>query len=128
MIRVIGGVRMMGKKRAFLKTFILLLPLLLFSMLIAQALSAADVFTADKHIKAGLNCESCHGAAKVTQGAEVATAKCLSCHGPYEKLAKQTEKMSRNPHTNPHYGDLDCAECHHGHRADENSCSKCHRD
>jgi hypothetical protein len=35
--------------------------------------------------------------------------------------------MSRNPHTNPHYGDLDCNECHRGHSADKNDCDRCHR-
>jgi len=102
--------------------------LILLSMLTAQLLLAADVFTSDKHIKAGLNCYSCHGAAKVATGAEVAMAKCLSCHGPYADLAKRTKKIDPNPHTNPHYGDLDCNVCHHGHRADENYCRTCHKD
>ena len=118
---------MFGKRGMFAKMLGLLLSLLLISLFMAQVLFAVDVFDSDKHIKMGLNCESCHGAAKVAAGAEVGMAKCLSCHGPYEKLAKRTETMSRNPHTNPHYGDLDCNECHRGHSADKNVCDRCHR-
>lgn len=103
------------------------LSLLLLSVFTAQALFAADVFNSDKHIKMGLNCDSCHGTAEVAAGAEVGTAKCLSCHGSYEELAKRTETMSRNPHANPHSLDLDCSACHHGHRADENYCESCHK-
>ncbi len=118
---------MIRKRRIFAKKFELLLSLLLLSVFAVQVLFAADVFNSDKHIKTGLNCDSCHGAAKVAAGAEVGTAKCLSCHGSYEKLAKRTETASRNPHTNPHDLYLDCNACHHGHRADENHCGSCHR-
>ncbi len=115
------------KRKTLSKIFGLLLSLLLLSAFTAQVLFAADLFTSDKHIKTGLNCDSCHGAAKVAAGAEVGTAKCLTCHGPYEKLAKRTERMILNPHANPHYGDLDCNVCHHGHRTDENYCGSCHK-
>jgi len=118
---------MVRKRRTFAKMFGLLLSLLLLSVFTAQVLLAADVFNSDKHIKTGLNCDSCHGEAKVAAGAEVGVAKCLSCHGPYEQLAKRTENLILNWHANPHYGDLDCNECHHGHRADENSCGRCHK-
>ena len=119
--------KMIRKRRMFARMFGLLLSLLLLSAFTAQALLAADGFSSDKHMKAGLNCDACHGVAKVAAGAEVDMAKCLSCHGSYEKLAKRTEKMSPNPHTNPHSGDLDCNVCHHGHSAGENYCSSCHR-
>jgi hypothetical protein len=119
--------KMVRKRRVFGKMFELLLSLLFLSVFTAQVLFAADVFNSDKHIKTGLNCDSCHGAVKVAAGAEVGTAKCLSCHGSYEKLAKRTETMIRNPHTNPHSLDLDCYACHHGHSADENYCGSCHR-
>ncbi|PKN26684.1 MAG: hypothetical protein CVU64_17380 [Deltaproteobacteria bacterium HGW-Deltaproteobacteria-21] len=36
--------------------------------------------------------------------------------------------MIRNPHTKPHSLDLDCNACHHGHSADENYCSSCHKE
>ena len=119
--------KMVRKRSMFAKVFGLLL-LLFLSLFTAQLLLAADVFTSDKHIKTGLNCDSCHGAAKVAAGAEVSMAKCMSCHGPYEKLAKRTERMSHNPHANSHCGDLDCNVCHHGHRADQNYCGSCHKD
>jgi hypothetical protein len=118
---------MIRKRRMVAKMFGLLLSLLLLSVFTAQVLFAADVFCSDKHIKKGVNCDSCHGAAKAAAGAKVDVAKCLSCHGPYGELAKRTEKMILNPHENPHYGDLDCNMCHHGHRADENYCGSCHR-
>ena len=106
--------------------FGLLLSLILLSVSTAQVLFAADVFISDKHIQKGLNCHNCHGTTKVAAGAKVDMAKCLSCHGPYEKLAKRTETMSRNPHAS-HFDDLDCNVCHHGHRADENYCGNCHK-
>ena len=118
---------MIRKGRMFSNRFGSLLSLLLLSVFTAQALFAAGVFNSDKHIKTGLTCDSCHGAAKVAAGAEVGMAKCLSCHGSYEKLAKRTETMSRNPHTNPHSLDLECNACHHGHTAEENYCGSCHR-
>jgi hypothetical protein len=118
---------MIRKSGIFARMFGLLLSLLLLSVFTAQVLFAVGVFGSDKHIKRGLNCDSCHGEAKVAAGAEVGMAKCLSCHGSYENLAMRTEIMSRNPHTNPHSGDLDCNVCHHGHRADENYCGRCHR-
>ena len=115
------------KRRMFAKMFGLLLSLVLLSVFTAQALFAAGIFTSDKHIKKGLSCDSCHGTEKAAAGSDVGTAKCLNCHGPYEKLAKLTEKMALNPHANPHYGDLDCNSCHHGHRTDENYCGSCHK-
>ena len=120
--------KMIGKRKTFAKTFGFLLSLLLLSVSTAQAPLASDVCCSDKHIKTGLSCDHCHGAAKVDAGARVGTAKCLSCHGPYEKLAKRTEKMIRNPHADPHCGDLPCDMCHHGHSADENYCSTCHKE
>ncbi len=119
--------KMMRKRTMFVEIFWLLLSLLLLSMFTAQTLFATDVFSSDKHIKAGLDCDDCHGAEKVAAGAEIGMAKCLSCHGPYEKLAKRTEKLSPNPHANPHSGELDCNVCHHGHKADENYCGSCHK-
>jgi hypothetical protein len=117
---------MIGGKRIFVKAFGVLSSLLLTGALTAQVLWAADPFGADKHTKIGLNCETCHGSANVTAKAQVGMDKCLGCHGPYEKLAKRTDNLIINWHANPHYGELDCNDCHHGHRADENSCKKCH--
>lgn len=78
-----------------------------------------------KHVDKGLNCTGCHQEnppAKV-----VATDKCLSCHGPYDKLADKTEgKAAQNPHAS-HQGDLSCDSCHHAHKASVNYCSQCHQ-
>jgi len=117
-----------GKRRMDAKMFGLLSLLLLLGVFTGEVLSGADLCCSDKHIKTGLRCESCHGAAKPDAGATVRMAKCLSCHGPYKELAKKTEKMIRNPHADPHSGDLPCDMCHHGHRADENYCSSCHKE
>jgi hypothetical protein len=119
--------KMIRKRRIFANLLGLLLSLLILSLFTAQVLFAADVFSSDKHIKTGLNCDSCHETAKVAAETKVGMAKCLSCHGPYEKLVKRTEKISRNPHTYPHHEDLDCNVCHHGHRADEYYCGSCHK-
>jgi hypothetical protein len=119
---------MIRKKRMPAKMFGLLSLLLLLSVSMARMPLAAEVCCSDKHVKAGLSCDNCHGAATVTAGAGVDTAKCLSCHGSYEKLAKQTERMKRNPHADSHCGELDCNKCHHGHRADENYCGGCHKE
>lgn len=118
---------MIGKGRMFAKMIGLLLAVPLLGVFMAQPLFSADLFSSDKHIKRGLNCDGCHGAEKVVAGAKVGMDKCLSCHGPYDKLAKRMEHLIINWHANPHYGEIDCNECHHGHRADENSCRKCHR-
>lgn len=79
-------------------------------------------FLADRHVKAGLTCESCHG--KEAPG-DVPMDKCLSCHGSYQELAKQTAGKQRNPHDS-HYPDLECTTCHHGHRESEDFCATCH--
>lgn len=104
--------------------FILGVLLLLAITSVTASASAAD-FTADRHMTAGLTCESCHGTAQTVEGAEVSMDQCLTCHGPYDTLAKRTAELKHNPHGG-HYPDLDCNTCHHGHRADENYCSSCH--
>jgi hypothetical protein len=118
--------KMVGKRGMSGKMFGVLLSLLFMGALAAQALFAADAFNADRHAKIGLACDSCHGVEKAAAGAKVGMDKCLGCHGPYDKLAKRTDSLILNWHANPHYGDLDCNDCHHGHKADENSCKKCH--
>lgn len=44
-----------------------------------------------------------------------------------EDLKKATEDFERNPHEAQH-GEVDCGECHKGHRASVNYCSQCHND
>lgn len=81
-------------------------------------------FTADRHKALGLTCADCHGEG---QKAPVTGDKCLSCHQSYEEVAKRTQDIHPNPHSN-HLteNDLDCTGCHHGHKADQIYCSTCH--
>lgn len=86
---------------------------------------AADGFLADRHAAKGLACSSCH---KETPPAKrVKTEQCQTCHGDYATLAKRTAAMKpSNVHEN-HLGDLDCRECHQGHKADKLACAECHQ-
>lgn len=81
-------------------------------------------FLADKHAALGLDCEACHNNRPKTK--PVKTAQCLSCHESYEKLAERTKKLDHNPHAG-HFIDLECTQCHHGHKASENYCDSCHK-
>ena len=84
---------------------------------------AGHGFLIDKHIAAGLACNSCHAA---TPSRPVSMAACLSCHGgAYDKLAAMTASDDPNPHRS-HQGEAPCAACHHVHMASENFCSQCH--
>ena len=83
----------------------------------------ATALLADRHAAKSLACDACH--AESPPAKAVATAKCQSCHGNHEKVAARTEKVEPNPHQS-HQGPMDCAECHHLHKASEDACSKCH--
>ena len=93
------------------------------AMLSASAM-AAD-FLADRHAAKGQACSSCH---KETPPAKrVKTEQCQTCHGDYAALAKRTAKMQPNNVHENHLGDLDCRECHQGHKADKLACAECHQ-
>jgi hypothetical protein len=83
-------------------------------------------FLADQHKAAGLSCADCHGDKDKKDGVDV--DKCLSCHESFEKLklSPKTKKYDPNPH-NGHFVDLDCNNCHHGHKAQEIYCDQCHK-
>jgi hypothetical protein len=84
---------------------------------------AGHGFLIDKHIAAGLTCNSCH---TTTPFRTVSVAACLSCHGgAYDKLAAASASKNPNPHQS-HQGEVPCASCHHVHVASENFCSQCH--
>ena len=51
--------------------------------------------------------------------------KCLECHGPLAQLAAMTMELALNPHIS-HIPDLQCTDCHHAHREQENACLDCH--
>ena len=97
------------------------------------------------HVKAGLPCAACHGAAAGIEE-PAPTATCLTCHGDQAALIKRTERLNKvveekdaktgrmerivmdtNPHSGHHdKGRLDCAECHREHVKSTNLCAQCH--
>jgi len=84
---------------------------------------AGHGFLIDSHVKAGVSCAQCHTQNTATPPT---TQTCLTCHGgTYAKLAATTEKDLPNPHAS-HRGDVDCAECHHVHKASVTLCNQCH--
>lgn len=85
-------------------------------------------WTAGLHAGRQLGCASCHGAGVPKAGAEVANDRCLSCHGPMQKLVDRTKPAQfadRNPH-HSHLGDIACTTCHRGHEASAVYCLDCH--
>jgi hypothetical protein len=87
--------------------------------------AGATVLLLQKHVDKGLNCTGCHQENPPAKPA--AMERCLSCHGPYDKLAEKTEgKNAQNPHAS-HQGDLSCDSCHHVHKTSESYCSQCHQ-
>ena len=67
---------------------------------------------------------SCHKTAPKA-GAKVKKQVCQGCHS-YEQLAKQTAKVEPNPHYS-HLGDVNCTDCHKGHKKSELMCNSCHQ-
>lgn len=90
----------------------------------AEGASGPKVLLQQKHLDKGLTCTGCHQENPPAKA--VVMAKCLSCHGTYEKLADKTDKGAHNPHAS-HQGELSCDSCHHAHKASENYCSQCHQ-
>ncbi len=73
--------------------FVALATLLSCAVAAAPALAAgSNGLTAERHVKMGLKCESCHLSAD--KAAPVRKDACLACHGSYEKLAKRTEMVT----------------------------------
>ena len=62
------------------------------------------------------------------KGLRQAGYQCLTCHESFAKLklSPRVTRLERNPHDG-HYPDLDCNNCHHGHKAQENYCDSCHK-
>jgi Cytochrome c3 len=89
---------------------------------------AGSSFLDERHAKANVGCAGCHAGALPEIGADVERARCLTCHGPEEKLiakAAPAVHADRNPHKS-HLGEIDCTVCHHAHKASENYCLGCH--
>jgi len=83
-------------------------------------------FTANRHQARGLACNACHGEAQPKAPAP-ATA-CLACHQSIEAVAERTKDFEKNPHQNhiTEASDLECTQCHQGHKADTPLCHQCH--
>ncbi|MEN6466165.1 MAG: cytochrome c3 family protein [Syntrophaceae bacterium] len=80
-------------------------------------------FLADRHQAKKIECAGCHK--ESPPKAAVTGAMCMKCHGTYAKVAKQTDKVTPNPHAS-HMGELACEECHHGHKPSVDRCAECH--
>jgi hypothetical protein len=81
------------------------------------------------HATAGIGCTQCHGKGLPKADDTVENSRCLTCHGPMDKLAKKTEPKDfkdRNPHQS-HLGDIACTVCHKGHTESKVYCMECHK-
>jgi fumarate reductase flavoprotein subunit len=80
----------------------------------------------DTHIASGVGCSACHEKnSEGTSQADAPSDRCLECHGPLAQLAAMTMELDLNPHIS-HIPDLQCTDCHHAHREQENACLACH--
>ncbi len=88
--------------------------------------NAADTFNADRHKALKFDCAACHGEAKPTSAAS--QKACLTCHQSLEAVADKTKDYVKNPHRNhlTDAADVECTQCHNGHKADSPVCNKCH--
>jgi hypothetical protein len=83
-------------------------------------------FSAEIHKRRGLTCIACHKEPKPKTDAS--PENCLVCHQSIEAVAEKTADRSPNPHKNhvTDSMDLECTQCHHGHKADTPLCLQCH--
>ncbi len=97
-------------------------------MLCAASAIAQDknAFTADRHKSRGLSCDACHGEAQPKSAAPAKS--CLNCHQSLEAVAEKTMDRRYNPHKNHLTAsyDVECTQCHNGHKADTPACWQCH--
>jgi hypothetical protein len=83
-------------------------------------------FTADRHKGRGMSCIGCH---KEEQPKTAAPAKsCIACHKSLQAVAERTKDFTPNPHENHiiSSSDVECTQCHQGHKADTIMCHSCH--
>ncbi|WP_211204082.1 cytochrome c3 family protein [Deferribacteres bacterium DY0037] len=82
----------------------------------------------NRHAKAEVFCNGCHGIALPEFASEVSNVTCLGCHGELKALQKKTESAEHkdmNPHKS-HLGDIACTVCHHIHTEQTAYCVNCH--
>ena len=98
----------------------------LMAMASAAPATVLPATLAERHKALGLECKDCHGTKEKSEGVEM--EQCLTCHESWAKLklSARTAKLKPNPHDG-HYPDLDCNNCHHGHKAMEIYCDNCHK-
>ncbi len=92
----------------------------------AAAAAAEDSFLADRHKALNVKCAACHGEEQPKTAASGET--CLTCHKSMEAVAERTKDYNQNPHRNhiTESSDLECTQCHFGHKADHPVCLNCH--
>jgi nitrate/TMAO reductase-like tetraheme cytochrome c subunit len=101
----------------------------LLAIMAPQTSGAASFREQGIHHKEGVSCKDCHTVEK-PKDAPNSSKTCLSCHGPYEKIAQRTKKLHANPHDS-HLGPMDCLKCHGVHEpieAEKIPCMECHND
>lgn len=105
----------------------LLTALLVAAFGLSATVAQAGEQLAEKHVKLGMNCQSCHGPdMKNPQTPTMET--CTGCHNIAQLVEKTKGIKPTNPHKSPHYGDtLECANCHLMHAESENFCDSCHQ-
>jgi hypothetical protein len=83
-------------------------------------------FTADRHKALKIACAGCHQEAKPEKAAPAEA--CLKCHQSLDGVAERTKNLKPNPHKNhlTEGSDVECTQCHLGHKADTLICNQCH--
>lgn len=78
------------------------------------------------HVKEKMaDCAGCHDSAMPSDGEKEINAKCVSCHGGLEEMAKNSQKPEFNAHK-AHLGEINCTSCHAGHTPSVSYCNNCH--
>ena len=102
-----------SSRRLFIAAISLVVVLCAGAHALTQAPRPQSPIAADVHERIGVACEDCHlnGDYEAVDMEEA----CLSCHGPYGKVARITNGPCNNPHVSHMIG-MECNECHSGHK------------
>jgi fumarate reductase flavoprotein subunit len=127
-----GAKKLMNKSEVKSKVMPLVVATLTATMFYAGFVQIAQALTLREqgiHNEHQVTCKDCHLIEKPTSGKPQSKA-CLDCHGPYEKVAKRTQKLPVNPHAS-HMGPVECLKCHSIHDLPDEfdgPCVECHTD